>query len=423
MARSLSLIAAAAACLFVAPSVAQTPDSPAMELSQDVRRNAELARQAISQNNFQGAAGYLAQANSQLQTDGDRYVVASLELDAANRTFNRGGQLAAIDKLVSNPLVTEEARAQLYYHRGRITYHEQDLDAARSALRQAIERGSTHPRTYIALASIETDRQNWAAALQLYEQIAAIMQRNGERIPEDWYRRAIDLAQRVGNIGKANENAQRLIAAYPSARNWRDVLSFYRKTGNPDPLAALDSWRLQAAAGALAGETDYRDYAQAASTAQQPGEVVRIVAAGRAANMLDGNNDVINGLLRTAQRTADTARGRLEQRATAAQAAATGADAKAVADDFLGFGDYARAAALYRTALEKGGVDAALVNSRLGMALALSGSPAEARTALDQVGGDRGWVSRYWGVYADSLPPPATQAASPTPEPNPADGN
>ncbi|MCA1748937.1 MAG: hypothetical protein LC634_05200, partial [Sphingomonadales bacterium] len=252
--------------------------------------------------------------------------------------------------------------------------------------------------------------------LQLYEQAASIMERGGQPVPVDWYRRAIDLAQRVGNPAKATELSQQLVRGYPSARNWRDVLNYYRDIGNPDPIAALDSWRLQSATGALFGETDYRDYAQAAAAAQQPGEVVRVIEAGRAANMLDGTNDVINGLLRTAQRTADAARGRLDQRATAAQGAATGADALAVADDYLGFGNYAQAAALYRTALEKGGVDAALVNSRLGMALALIGSPAEARAALDQVGGDRGWMARFWGIYADSLPIPAANAVTPAGE-------
>lgn len=412
MARCLSLMAAAAASLLVLPIAVEAQNVPQMELSRDVRRNADLARQAISQNNFQGASGYLAQAASQAQSDGDRYVIASLELEVANRTFNRGGQLAAIDRLISNPLVTDEQRAELYYHRGRITYHEQDADAARNALRRAIERDSNHPRTYVALASLEADRQNWPAALQLYEQAASIMERNGERIPESWYRRAIDLAQRIGNLAKATEFSQQLIAAYPTARNWRDALSYYRKTANPDPIAALDTWRLQSAAGALYGETDYRDYAQAASSAEQPGEVVRVVEAGRAANMLDGTNDVINGLLRGAQRNVDAARGGLDQRAAAAQAAATGAEAKAVADDHLGFGNYAQAAALYRTALEKGGVDSALVNSRLGMALALAGNRSEARAALDQVGGNRGWVARLWGIYADTLPAATAQPAS-----------
>lgn len=414
MARQLSIaLAAAAIAALGSQAAAQEIHQPEFELTREVRRNADLARQAIGQNNFQAASGYLAQAASEATGDGDRYVISALQLDVANRTFDRNAQRAAIDALIANPLVSDDQRAMLYYHRGRLAYHAQDLVSARNALGAAIERGSTDPRTYVALASLETDRQNWPAALQLYEQAAAIMERAGERIPEAWYRRAIDLAQRIGNLPKATTFAQQLLAAYPTARNWRDVLSFYRKTANPEPAAALDSWRLQAATGALTGESDYRDYAQLANSAEQPGEIVRVVTAGRTANMLDGTNSEIATLMRNAERRADAARGRLEQRTAAANAAATGAEAVAVADDYLGFGNYAQAAVLYRLALEKGGVDAERVRSRLGMALALSGAGEEARTALDQVGGNWGAMARFWRIYADNAPPPPAAPAQP----------
>ena len=55
----------------------------------------------------------------------------------------------------------------------------------------------------------------------------------------------------------------------------------------------------------------------------------------------------------------------------------------------FGHGLYAEAAELYRAALQKGGEDPNLVNTRLGAALALAGRRPEAEAALRAVTGPR----------------------------------
>jgi hypothetical protein len=83
----------------------------------------------------------------------------------------------------------------------------------------------------------------------------------------------------------------------------------------------------------------------------------------------------------------------------AALAAATARPALATGDAFMSYGDYAKAAALYRAALGKSGVDADLANLRLGIALARSGDKAGAQTALSAVKGNRGSIAQLWLVY------------------------
>jgi hypothetical protein len=175
----------------------------------------------------------------------------------------------------------------------------------------------------------------------------------------------------------------------------------------------MDLWRLQAAAGAMTGEFDYRDYARAAHAAGLPSEIERIVQAGRAANVLDGGNSEIATLDRGTTRAADALRAALPRRAQAAGSAATGENAIAAANDYLSLGDYAAAAPLYRTAIEKGSVDAELANLRLGIVLAMSSDAEGARTALDLVTGPRALVARLWRAYVDTRPPPAPPAAAP----------
>ena len=68
-------------------------------------------------------------------------------------------------------------------------------------------------------------------------------------------------------------------------------------------------------------------------------------------------------------------------------------------DAYLGYGEYAKAAELYRAALTKSGVDTNLANLRLGIALARSGDKAGATAAFNAVTGPRADIAKYWLLY------------------------
>jgi tetratricopeptide (TPR) repeat protein len=386
-----------------APVAGQSAE-PGYVLTSQVRAGAEQARQAIAQMNYPAASASLNQINANVRTNGDRYVLASLQLDIANRTFNTAAQVAAINALMASPLVSELQRAELYYHRARISYHAQNVPAARTDLQAAIDRGSTNPRVFIAMAGLMSEAADHAGALGMFDRAIAIQRTAGIATPVNWYRRALDLAQRGSNQPRVLLLSQDLARSYPTVRNWRDAAILHRTAFASDPQISLDLWRLQAATGALTGEVDYRTAAGAANTAGQGGDAVRLIEMGRSNSMLDGSNAAISALLRTANRTQASTRSAIAGRAAAAQSAATGANALAVADNYLGLAQYTEAATFYRLSLEKGGVDADHANSRLGIALALSGQADGARSALDAVTGNRAAVARLWRAYVDSRP-------------------
>ena len=392
------------------PVAAQTTPVP-YSVTSDVREAVQQAQTAIAQSNFPTASAYLNQASAAVRTDGDRFLLASVQLDVANRTFNTAAQVAAINILLASPLLSAEQSAEYYYHRARISYHAQNLDAARADLQAAISRGTANPRIYIALASITTGPNQDADALALVERAMAIHQTAAIVVPVDWYRRAIHFSQELNDNAKVAAFGQAMLAEHPTQRNWRDVLIQHREIYATDPEAALDLWRLQDAAGALTGEFDYRDYARVAHGRTLPAEIERVVQAGRTANMLDGGNAEIARLDRGTTRAAQSLRSALPGRAQSAASAATGTNALAAANDYMSLGDYAAAAPLYRMAVEKGSVDAELANLRLGMALARTGDAAGATAALDLVIGARAGIARLWRVYASQARPTVAPAA------------
>jgi len=82
----------------------------------------------------------------------------------------------------------------------------------------------------------------------------------------------------------------------------------------------------------------------------------------------------------------------------------TGAVARAAADNFYAYGQYAEAATLYSLALQKGGEDPNLVNLRLGAALAMAGRRPEAEAALGLVTGPRADLAGFWLTWLARRP-------------------
>jgi Flp pilus assembly protein TadD len=72
-----------------------------------------------------------------------------------------------------------------------------------------------------------------------------------------------------------------------------------------------------------------------------------------------------------------------------------------IGDRYYAMGDYAKAADLYRMAMGKPGVDGAVANLHLGMALARSGDKAGATTALNAVTGPRADIAKFWLAYVN----------------------
>jgi hypothetical protein len=105
-------------------------------------------------------------------------------------------------------------------------------------------------------------------------------------------------------------------------------------------------------------------------------------------------------LLASSAKAATAQRAGLTARQTKASApAATGAEVLEAADATFATANYVRAAEFYGAALAKGGSDAALVNSRLGIALALAGKRSEAEASFRAVSGPRAELASLWLLW------------------------
>lgn len=392
---TLALGAVAAAS---APAAAQRRQPlPVSEFSKDERAALLALQTALEAKNYPAATAALAVAQSRARTGNARYLASALQLRLAIETGDRGLQSSAIDAMIASGAAPASELPQLYRNQAALLQQQGGkLDRAENSLSRYLELVPSDAEALLALSQIKHDRKKQPEAVMLIERAIDTRKASGQPVPESWYKRGLSLAVANRMQPQSLRFSRELAASYPTSENWRDAILIYRDTSRPDAETTLDSWRLQRAAKALAGERDYLQFAQALTASGLPAESKAVLDEGVSARMVSPAKATFKELIASSNKAATTARAGLKGRETAAIAAATGTAAVSAADAYLAQGNYATAASLYRTALQKGSVDPGTVNARLGMALALAGQRAEAETALRTVTGPRADLAALW---------------------------
>jgi tetratricopeptide (TPR) repeat protein len=272
-------------------------------------------------------------------------------------------------------------------------------DRAAIAYQKIAELEPNSTDAILMLAEARARENKPAEAVAMIERAIAAAKTAGQPVPENWYRRALKFAYEGKLPAQTMKISRDLVAAYPNAANWGDALTIYRQQANLDKAAETDLLRLVRAAKAMRHDSEYLTLASHLNDAGLPGESKAVVEEGVRADSKRAAKGYFRAILGTTSGRVTADRASLPGLETKAMAAANGKLALNTADAFYGYGDYAKAATLYRAALQKGGVDNNVANTRLGAALALAGQRAEAEAALKAVTGPRADIAAFWMLW------------------------
>ncbi|HEX5183948.1 MAG TPA: hypothetical protein VFW19_12465 [Allosphingosinicella sp.] len=345
---------------------------------------------AIAARDYASAASALSAAQSAADSNDARYYVALLQFQLARETGNATMQAQAVESLIALGRMPQSQLGGLYALEGTNALSARDRARAEASYARALELAPS-PEIALTLAQLKIAGRKYGDAIALIGRAIALQKARGQAVPESWYRRDVELALSAPLVPQALILERDWIAAYPSPENWRDAILIYQDSAKPDPATAVDALRLQRLAKGLGGERDYMAAAQAFTAAGLPGEAKSVLEEGVATHMLDAHKPATRAAILAATKAAAAARLRL--------ARLRGTTSVAAGDQLLSFGDYAAAATAYQGALSKAGADPNLVNTRLGIALALAGRRTEAAAAFGAVTGLRADLASLWLVW------------------------
>jgi hypothetical protein len=402
LALGVVLALSGASAIATGPAAAQAPVGEATRLSKAERAALAPLVAAVQARNWPAAAAALPGAQTAASGSYARFLVANQMMAIAAGRNDAALQSVAVEALIASDSVPAAELPALYRARASFVQRSSDARRQEAGLAQHLERAPNDLEAIAALSEMKESLRKPVEALRLLERAIELRSAAGQIVPEGWYKRALRLSFDNKLAPESYKYARALISVYPTQSNWRDAVHAYRVLAGADPAATLDAMRLTRSAKALAGERDYLELAQALSAGGLAAESKAVLEEGVAGRMVDPVEGQFKALLASSTKEAAAQRAGLTARQTkAVAAAATGAEALAVADATFATGNYARAAELYRTALEKGGVDAALANHRLGIALAMAGQRIEAETALRAVSGPRAELAALWLLWLD----------------------
>jgi tetratricopeptide (TPR) repeat protein len=370
-------------------------------LSKEVRPALGELQKAVTARDAAAFATQLAAAQATAKTADDRYLIARLQFDFARATANDAAQTAAIEAMIASGSATAAELPTFHGAVAEAAYKANQFDKAAFHYEQMAKLQPNNPDILSNLAIVRNKQGKSAESTKYLSQAMAARAASGQAVPEDYYKRVIEQAYKAKNVPLATKTTYEWLSAFPTQKNWADALQTHRALVPLDDAAELDRFRLMRSVGALRDERSHTELARYLLQKGLSGEAKSLLEEGASKNLVSRTNPTVRELLNQATTRANADRPTLASSESKANAAANGRIAANTGDAYMGYGDYAKAAAMYRVALSKGGADTNLVNTRLGMSLAMAGDKAGAKTAFGAVTGPRAELARYWILWLD----------------------
>jgi tetratricopeptide (TPR) repeat protein len=394
---ALALVAALAV-----PASAQKPAAPAAAQPTQVVKPSSKALKAIielqtavNKNDTANIPAKVAAAQVVASTKDDRYLIGQLQLKAALAAKDDAATTAAIDTIAASGYLDAAKIAELYVSLGSTMYNNKQYPQAVAAFQKAAAANPSNPEATTLLGEALFAQGQKAEAVSAFQKAVQARVAAGQKPDEALIKRAVGVAYEAQSPA-AVDLARQWVAAYPSNASWSDAIAIYRNLSHPDIEGTLDLLRLMNAMGALKGAGEYGLYARAASEQNNFNEAQAVLDAGIAAKVVNPTSaefrDLVGGLKTKPKATA-------ADLAAATKSAQSGMALLRIGDRYYAMGDYAKAVELYKMSMGKPGVDTAVANLHIGMALTRAGDKAGATAALNAVTGPRADIAKFWLAY------------------------
>lgn len=365
-------------------------------LSDAERKTLAPLQTAVNAKDWATAKAALPAAQAAAQGPDAKYYLGQFIITIGLGTNDEALQSQGLDMMIDSGKVPAAELPKFYSNQAVFASKAKNNAKAEAAFAKVLELTPNDPNAMINLAKAKLDLNKNAEAMTLLERAIAAQQAAGQKPDENLIKYALQLNLDAKNQAKSLELSRALLAAYPSAANWKTSLAIFQRSAALDKSAQLDLLRLMRVSKSFTQAGEYLELAQQLDVAGLPGEAKSVLQEGVASGKLTTSQPGYVELMRTIGPRSQGDRASLAAEEGRAMSGPSGTLALKLADAWAGYGDYAKAVSLYRAALQKGGVDANLVNTHLGMALAQSGDRAGAEQAFKAVTGPRAELAGLW---------------------------
>lgn len=352
-------------------SAAKKEEKPAgrkLNVSPEVLKSLQAAQKASDAQDFAGAKTALTEADGKAASNDDKYQIGAIKLNTGIQSKDDALKMEGLNQMLDSGLTPPEQTGQFNMVAADAALAQKNYDVAISRGQAALAAGykaeqvnPTIAQAYFGKAgtgnaSAEPARGFNQQGLAALKAAADATKASGQPVPAQWYQIGVSRAA-AARLPEVTDWAKWAYAANPSGENLRTLIRLFQQANpNITNRENLDVLRLMSAAKGLVVAADFTELAEMASKTGIYGEVKSTIDAGRAKGVLNASQ--AGDIYQAAVGRIPGDKSSLGAAEADAGKAANGKVAAATGDAYLGYGDYAKAAAMFELAKQKGGVDA-----------------------------------------------------------------
>ncbi|WP_411342143.1 tetratricopeptide repeat protein [Sphingopyxis sp. J-6] len=355
----------------------------------------------------------LAEGQASATTPDDKYLAGFYQLQLGILNKDQAVQGQGLDAMLDTGVTPAENAGSYNFFSGNFAYGAKDYAKAVKRLEAAKAAGSTEAQLPLLLMDSYLQQGQLDQGLAIAKAGIEASRAAGQRPSDELYVRPIQALQKANRNPEALDLMTLRMRDYNQPQVWRQTLFILLQQTGENKEIALDTLRLMRATKSMLQRPEYSEYAALATEAALPGEVVALVAEGKASKVIPTPDPNFDGIAKTQGERAGDEESTLTAYAAKPSTQSNPKVAGATGDTLVSYRRYADAVPLYKAAIAAGG-DKELWTYRMGVAQALAGDAAGAKASFAQVTGPRKRLADLWVIKVDGGAAPAPAATPAT---------
>lgn len=352
------------------------------------------AEQLLKQKKYKEALAKLAAADAvPNKTPYERYVIEGTRAAVDLNSGDYAAATKALEAVLSTGILAPQDALARIQALVQINYQLKNYAQVVEYANRYYREGGTDAGPRLLLAQAYYLQNDFGNASKTIRAVMQGEEKQGKRPDENLLLMLLNSEYQQKNEAGRVEALKALVAAYPKADYWTDLLTAIAKRPGFASRLTLDLDRLKVATGAMKSPDEYMEAAQRALLAGLPGDAKALLDKGYAAGVL-GNGaaaDRQKRLADMASRQAGDDLKSLPQLGAEAEAASTGLPWVKLGDAYASYGQYDKAIDAFQKGIKKGGLqNPDDVRLHLGLAYLLGGQKSKAEESLRAVSGTDG---------------------------------
>jgi tetratricopeptide (TPR) repeat protein len=360
-------------------AIAQTQGGWRKELAD----KAQAAKDAGQKGNYSEAIRLLKEAKAKAPlSPQEEQGINELMIWAASGAKDHKLVLATVDERLATGRVTGADLTRKLRLKATTHYALRDYRNAAATFDKLAAQGALTADDLTMLASCQVALRDYGKATTTLERAIAANDKAGRSSKNAALLEMLNSAYfETKNDAKRMQTLHRLMAVAPKSSTFKQLANAYEVSSQKDPVVMINVYRFGASKGLLSGD-QFSKYAEAALDLSSPGEAVAALEKGMAAGAIK-KDDRNSRILTDAKSQVERLKATLPQQEKEAQAIQTGEPEAKLATAYFTLRNYAKASEAAQRAVKKGNLRRPDdVNMLLGIALANSKKPAEAKKAF-----------------------------------------